>query len=107
MIKYRISRKPISDALAADFRDKILKSILKFVAAAWFDTAEVLTGLRLVYARLPINWLSSLMEADEFSSRSWHCCTIFPFLFCGRVGVISVISDFHAQKLYILTWFEN
>ena len=32
-----------------------------------------------VDARRPINWLSSLMEADELYSRSWHCYTVSMF----------------------------
>ena len=38
--------------------------------ASWLDTAEVLT--------------------DDFPSRFWHCCTIFPFVSCGRDSVISI-----------------
>ena len=43
-----------------------------------------------VDARQPINYLSSLMEAVDSRSRSWHCYTIFPFFSLGRVSVISI-----------------
>ena len=30
------------------------------------------------------------MEVDDFPRESWHCCTIFPFFYCGRVSFISI-----------------
>ena len=47
-----------------------------------------------VDARQPTNWFSSLMEVDDFPSRSWHCFTIFSFFSWGKVSVISMELTF-------------